>query len=291
MVKADFWNDPELLRWPLAKRVFYQGLWATAEDSGCVEDDPFGWKLVLFPSPVDAAITDEVLAGWRDELMEARKLVPYEADDKRYLFLRTFHQHEHPRNPQSPDLPLPPWVTWSVKSISRKDGGENKVSSYEVDTECLVKYLGDPANSLSTPYRAATDSPVLSSPVLSSPDLTISPRGEEASSPKKEKAQKVIPGAPPEEETPQKVVAFAVGRSRELGADLTTRQTGHLASEVKKQFKAGADPTLIRAAVAVLIDENKSPDTLGYVMRDLQKGGGCERTTAHSGRSLDGEWE
>jgi hypothetical protein len=291
MVKADFWNDPELLRWPLAKRVFYQGLWATAEDSGCVEDDAFGWKLVLFPSPVDAAITDQVLAGWRDELIEARKLVPYEADGKRYLFLRTFHQHEHPRNPQSPDLPLPPWVTWSVKSISRKDGGENKVSSYEVDAECLVQYLGDPTGSLPTPYRLATDSPVLSSPVLPSPDLNISPRGDGFAPQKRQKAQKVVPVGPPEEDTAQKVVAFAVSRSRELGADLTTRQTGHLAAEVKKQFKAEADPTLILAAVGTLIDENKSPDTLGYVMRDLKKGGSGERTGTQSGRSHDGEWE
>ena len=60
---------------------------------------------------------------------------------------------------------------------------------------------------------------------------------------------------------------------------------------MKKQFKAEADPTLIRAAVAVLIDENKSPDTLGYVMRDLKKGGKGERVGTHGGRSLDGEWE
>ena len=100
MVKADFWTDPELLRWPLAKRMLYQGLWAFAEDSGCLEDDPFGWKLSIFPSPVDSDITVELLTEWRDDLVASGKLYRYEADGKHYLFIRTFHQHEHPRNPQ-----------------------------------------------------------------------------------------------------------------------------------------------------------------------------------------------
>ena len=82
MVKADFWTDPELLRWPREKRFTYQGIWALAEDSGCLEDDPFGWKLLLWPSPVDADITVERLGEWRDELVAAGKAIPYEAEGK-----------------------------------------------------------------------------------------------------------------------------------------------------------------------------------------------------------------
>ena len=32
MVKGDFWTDPTMKRWPILKRVFYQSLWAMAED-------------------------------------------------------------------------------------------------------------------------------------------------------------------------------------------------------------------------------------------------------------------
>jgi len=96
---------------------------------------------------------------------------------------------------------------------------------------------------------------------------------------------------PPSEEedapTAQTVVAFAIDRARESGADLTAKVKGHLAREVGKQFKAGADPQLIRAAVGELIERNKDPSNLCYVMRDL-KGGG--RVGAHSGRSQNGEW-
>jgi len=122
MVKAEFWTDPELLRWPLAKRVFYQGLWAMAEDSGCLEDDPFSWKLQLFPSPLDADIGIDTLSKWRGELVKAGKLVAYKADGKPHLYIRTFHQHEHPRNPQRPMLPMPKWLVCdSVRGVG-KDG-------------------------------------------------------------------------------------------------------------------------------------------------------------------------
>ena len=271
MVKADFWTDPELLRWPREKRFTYQGIWALAEDSGCIEDDPFGWKLLLWPSPVDADVTVELLGEWRDELVEAGKAIPYEADGKRYLYLTRFHQHEKPRNPQSPNLPLPPWLSWEQNADDPRKGRY-------VESTSVIQRLNDDATT-----APALPSPVLPGPALSSPDLDISPRGT-ASVPQEEVAKEV-------KETAQTVVAMAIRRARDLGADLTTRQSNHLGAEVKKQFQAGADPALIRAAVATLIDENKSPDRLGYVMRDLQKGGGRERTKAQSGRSLDGEWE
>jgi len=270
MVKADFWTDPELLRWPREKRFTYQGIWALAEDSGCLEDDPFGWKLLLWPSPVDADITVERLGEWRDELVAAGKAIPYEAECKHYLYLTRFHQHEKPRNPQSPNLPLPPWVSWERNTDDPRKGRY-------VESTSLVQRLNNDATTV-----PALPSPALPGPALSSPELTISPRGA-TSAPQEEEGEEV-------KETAQTVVAFAVSRARELGADLTTGQTGHLGTEVKKQFKAAADPALIRAAVARLIDENKSPDKLGYVMRDLQKEGACGRSGAHSGRSLDGEW-
>lgn len=133
MVKAQFWTDPELLRWPRDKRETYRGLWALAEDSGCLEDDPFGWKLILWPSPVDGDITVDVLTQWRDELIEARKLIPYDADGKPYLYLRTFHNHESPRNPQRPDLPLPAWVEW----VPDSDSKERSRGHYQVDRETV----------------------------------------------------------------------------------------------------------------------------------------------------------
>lgn len=168
IVKADFWTDPELLRWPALKRFTYQGLWAIAEDSGCIEDDPFGWKVQLWPSPMDSEVSVELLTAWRDELVAAKKLLPYEAEGKCYLYVRTFHDHEAPRNPQSPNLPLPLWVSW----VESRDSKDRTRGCYEVDKATLLSQ-----------YCDATTVPVLSGPAQPSPAQSgASARAREASS-------------------------------------------------------------------------------------------------------------
>jgi hypothetical protein len=136
--KADYFSDGELLRWPRDKRTTYSGLWAIAEDSGCLEDDPFMWKMLLWASPLDADITVELLTTWRDELVAAGKLIPYEAEGKPYLYIRTFLQHEHPRNPQRPDLPLPEWIRCdSVEGVAKD--GKRWVRTQYTDTKYSVQ--------------------------------------------------------------------------------------------------------------------------------------------------------
>ena len=171
ILKAEFWTDPELLRWPRDKRWAYQGLWEAAEDSGCLEDDPFGWKLLMWPSPLDADITIELLEQWRDEFVAAGKIIPYTADGKDYLWLKTFHEHEHPRNPQSPNLPLPAWVKYQTREITRKDsgrGGSFTINEYVVDL-ALIPTTSNATVTVPLPKVIARATPVQSSPVQSSP--------------------------------------------------------------------------------------------------------------------------
>jgi hypothetical protein len=303
--KADIWTDPELLRWHRDKRETYRGLWQAAEDSACLEDDPFGWKLLLWPSPLDADITVELLTTWRDELIAAGKLIPYEADGKRYLFIRTFHQHEHPRNPQSPDLPLPPWVRYEVKEVQRSDGRTNKISSYTVDNDLLP-----------TCYRRGTESPVQSSPVQSSPYIPVgaantpptkddfadidfgdeepteAERGEIPYPPSQERGPSAASkknGGPPVPENAGTLVAYLVDHAAEIGFALTDRKKGHFAKAIGDLVKAGADPPLVRRAIGVALRENKSPEHLVDVLNDL-KGGGRGRSRTSDGRSTNGEW-
>lgn len=129
--KSDYFSDGELLRWPRDKRTTYSGLYALAEDSGCLEDDCFTWKLLLWPSPLDADITVELLEQWRDEMVAAGKLIPYAVAGVRYLYLRSFHKHEHPRNPQRNSIPLPPWVSF-IEADAKYRGGTYSVSESDV---------------------------------------------------------------------------------------------------------------------------------------------------------------
>lgn len=177
--KADYFTDGELLRWPRDKRTTYSGLWAMAEDSGCIEDDCFEWKMALWPSPMDSDITVEMLEQWRAELREAGKLIPYEADGKRYFFIRNFHQHEKPTNPQRPDLPVPEWVCADVTEGKSKDGKRWVRCSYSIRTDLLPPRPGistDSEQTLSRPEITAAEGPPLSAlqdatrqPALSAP--------------------------------------------------------------------------------------------------------------------------
>lgn len=121
MMKATFYTDPDLCRWERDKREFYRSLWACAEDSCCIEDDMFGVKLSAWPSPRDIDMTVELFEVWRDELIADGKLVPYFNGTRRYLYIPSMSEHERPRNPQSPDYPLPSWVKWQ-QSIGERRG-------------------------------------------------------------------------------------------------------------------------------------------------------------------------
>lgn len=126
VLRAGFWNDPEISRWPLPKRVFYLGLTSIAEDSGVVEDDPFGWKIALFPSPVDSDLTVEALRSWADEMIDDCKLVTFDDHGRRWLYLRSFASHQSPNHPRDTHLPLPVWVRKTVNGE-----GQSKRVGYE----------------------------------------------------------------------------------------------------------------------------------------------------------------
>lgn len=122
MIKATFWNDTDLLQWPRDKRWFYEGLIQLADDSGCLEDSPFVFKLILFPSPVDADITVDVLANWRDEMIEDGKLIRYTVGKKDFLYVANFRKHQSIKNPEKPSVPLPPWIRWESYESNGRAG-------------------------------------------------------------------------------------------------------------------------------------------------------------------------
>jgi hypothetical protein len=124
-IKASYRTDGELLRWPRGKRDFYLALSQAADDSGCVEDDPFALKMLIFPSPLDTDITVELIEQWIAEMTqgdERAKLVPYTTESKRCLFMRNFHKHQQLRNPAAPDVPLPEWIIFIPSSIKHRSG-------------------------------------------------------------------------------------------------------------------------------------------------------------------------
>ncbi len=121
LVKDDFWTDTELMEnLPPAGRMFYQGLWQLAESSGVLEYDVTAFKVQLFP--LDSEVTREKLQEWTDTLVDLEKLIVYEADGKKLIYVKNFHKHQSLRNPGKPDLPLPNFINYLPNSEPRKSG-------------------------------------------------------------------------------------------------------------------------------------------------------------------------
>ena len=121
IIKAAFWTDTELIRHlDRDGRMFYIGLIQLADDSGCLEDDLLAFKIHLYPADMDVDL--EFLQRYRDKLIELGKLIPYEAEGKKCLYLKNFHKHQSLRSPSPPEVPLPPWITWQPAETPRSAG-------------------------------------------------------------------------------------------------------------------------------------------------------------------------
>jgi hypothetical protein len=154
-VKAEFWEDSKLLRLPLVARVLFQGLFHLADDSGCVEHDPFAFKMRLFRSPLDADITVDRLADYTKQLIGAGLLIPYEAGGKPCLFITHFHRHQTLRSPGRPVVPLPPWVQWIPSETKHRSG----------------------AYAVGGPFEQAGPSPEAAAPVADLGQISTDPAG------------------------------------------------------------------------------------------------------------------
>jgi hypothetical protein len=107
MLNPDFFTDPDIVSLDPFGRLFYQGLWCVADDSGCFELNTLYLKMKIFPG--DNISLDDI-QGYIDTLIKQKKLVTYHVDGKDYAWLKNFHKHQKLDKPSPPSVPLPPWV-------------------------------------------------------------------------------------------------------------------------------------------------------------------------------------
>ena len=120
-IKGNFWSDPDLIyELNRDQRMFFIGLTQLAEDSGCLEYDPRSFKIILYPADND--INPELLTEWTEIIIKMGKLIVYEVEGKKYLYIKNFHKHQSLRNPAPPEIPLPTWITWKQKDDRTRYG-------------------------------------------------------------------------------------------------------------------------------------------------------------------------
>lgn len=108
MLNPDFFTDPDIVaNFDAFGRLFYQGLWCVAEDSGCLELNPLFLKMKIFPG--DNIELDQIQI-YIDKLVDLDKIIDYEVDNKKYGWIKNFHKHQTLNRPSPPTVPLPSWI-------------------------------------------------------------------------------------------------------------------------------------------------------------------------------------
>jgi hypothetical protein len=101
-LKPSFFTDDELAEQPPLGRLLFQALWCLADREGRLEDKPR--KIKAEALPYDTCNIDRLLK----DLHDARFIVRYEHDGKRYIQIRQFLKHQNPHVKEHPStIPAP----------------------------------------------------------------------------------------------------------------------------------------------------------------------------------------
>jgi hypothetical protein len=115
-IKPEYWSDGDLLTISRDARLFYIGLWNFADDNGVLNYDLIGIKAKIFPA--DNIKIERLLA----ELSKIKKVLEYENNGKKYLFVKNLTNHQVIDRPRKSNLPLPEGC--QLKSIEINIGGK-----------------------------------------------------------------------------------------------------------------------------------------------------------------------
>lgn len=99
-IKPEFWTDDAITECSLSARLLFIGMWNFADDRGNIERSAKQMKMKIFPADV---IEIEPLLR---ELLFHNLLIEYEVEDKKYLHIRTFTEHQRINRPSDTGLPL-----------------------------------------------------------------------------------------------------------------------------------------------------------------------------------------
>jgi hypothetical protein len=259
LVKAEFWASPDLLHWSAYKRWTYQGLWAIAEASGCLEDNPFDWKITLWRGPKDGSVTVEKLTVWRSEFIKQGKLVPYSVAGKLYLFCVNFHEHQNFSNPAAPEIPLPPWVRFEPFTSKPSQG------RYFVDQTTLqraMKHVGEQTS-------------------LFSEDLPED-FSEDFQRKGKERKGKELSEGPPvkpyeRQDDAGTMTGYYVKSMEESGQIVITSDRTKFSKFAKEVLAAGASYPDCLVAVDKMVKKNLGAHLLGALVNEVSKQPGADK--------------
>jgi len=103
VINPEFWLDEEISQCDYVVRLFYIGTWNFSDDYGVIEDNLPKLKAQIFPYETSLDIEPH-----RNKLVEMGKLIPFEANSKKWLFIKNFLKWQKVEKPSKWQNPTPP---------------------------------------------------------------------------------------------------------------------------------------------------------------------------------------
>lgn len=105
IIKPEFWSDEKLSKVSLQARLVFIGLWTTADDAGTTKGHPVWLKSQIFPYD---EITIKQFETWLNELIHLKRVLPYDVNGEKYLYIPGFIKHQKISHPSPAKNPVPP---------------------------------------------------------------------------------------------------------------------------------------------------------------------------------------
>jgi hypothetical protein len=122
-VKPEFWTDEHVAECSVGARLLFIATWNFADDHGGLDRSAKQLKAQAFPYD---NIDCEPLV---QELLNARLLIEYEAEGKKYLHIRGFRKHQKNEKPAAARFPVYSGATDSASGVPDVSGGATATSN------------------------------------------------------------------------------------------------------------------------------------------------------------------
>jgi hypothetical protein len=130
VIKPEFWSDEKLAKVSLQARLVFIGLWMTSDDAGTTKGHPIWLKSQIFPYD---EITIKQFETWLNELIQLKRVLPYDVNGEKYLYIPGFIKHQKISHPSPAKNPTPP------ESLRNDSGNTLEQTETETETETETK--------------------------------------------------------------------------------------------------------------------------------------------------------
>jgi len=136
-LKPDFFIDEDIADLPYEIRLFFQGLWCSADKAGRLEDRPKKLKVQIMPyDNVDAEKMLNLLAKPKNG-SKRQFIIRYEIDGEKYIQIVNWDKHQKPHHTEKDSI-IPPYNPLLKTKIKRMGKINQLNPSSELDNGDLT---------------------------------------------------------------------------------------------------------------------------------------------------------